>query len=187
MRERGKTTAKLAGSLLLAHPGLQDPNFRHAAILLSAHDDEGAMGVVLNRPTGQTLAELDDAFGSDALAKVRVFAGGPVQTDRLLICAIGFHEDGEGLRLHFGLEPAAAESLVAAQGDAVTLRAFLGYSGWGAGQLENELKQDTWAVSAIPSDILDFTFDDSLWRHVISRVSPEWRLLANEPEDPELN
>ncbi|MCC5025837.1 MAG: YqgE/AlgH family protein [Candidatus Synoicihabitans palmerolidicus] len=187
MKERGKTEECMAGSLLLAHPSLRDPNFRHAVVLISAYDDEGAIGVVLNRPTGNTLGELDDEFESGPLAGVSVFEGGPVQTDRVLICAIGFHEDGEGMRLHFGLEPKAAEELVVEHGDAIKLRGFLGYSGWGAGQLENELSHDTWAVSAIPSDLLAFAQDETLWRGVLSRISPEWKLLADEPDDPELN
>ncbi len=187
MIENGESQEHLAGSLLLAHPGLKDPNFRRAVVLLSAHDKEGAMGVVLNRPTGKFLGDLDEAFGGGALAEVPVFAGGPVQTDRLLICALGFHPDGEGLRLHFGIEPAEAEKLAAAQGDAFVMRAFVGYAGWGGGQLENELEHDTWAVSAIPSNLLDQEQDETLWRRVLAQVSPEWKLLAEEPDDPERN
>ncbi|WP_225919414.1 YqgE/AlgH family protein [Actomonas aquatica] len=177
----------LAGSLLLSHPSLKDPNFRRTVVLLSAHDAEGAMGVVLNRGTGKTLADLDEAFAFGALATVPVLAGGPVQTDRLLICALGFHSDGAGLRLHFGLEPLEAEKLKAEQGDDIELRAFVGYSGWGEGQLENELDHDTWAVSAIPSDVLDYEQNESMWRGILVRVSPEWKLLAEEPDDPERN
>ncbi len=187
MKEKGDQQDLLAGSLLLAHPGLRDPNFRRAVVLLSAHDDEGAMGVVLNRPTGQQLADLDDAFADGNLAEVPVFAGGPVQTDRLIICALGFHADGEGLRLHFGLEPAEALKLIESQGEALVVRAFVGYAGWSAGQLENELDHDTWAVSAIPSDLLDHPADEGLWRSVLARVSPEWKLLAEEPDEPGRN
>lgn len=187
MRNRAPTTDSLAGSLLLAHPAMQDPNFAKAVVLLSAHDEEGALGVVLNRPTGQSLGDLDPRFEREGLNEVAVFTGGPVQTDRLILCAIGLPPGGEGLRLHFGLEPEKAESLMAAQGDRLELRAFVGHSGWGAGQLENELAQHTWAVSAIPGDLLLRPPDESLWRGVISAVGPEWRLLAHEPEDPDLN
>lgn len=166
---------------------MKDPNFARAVVLLSAHDEEGALGVVMNRPTGQTLGDLDPVFSGGVLDNVTVFAGGPVQEDRLLICAIGIHPDGEGLRLHFGIEPEKAEALIQDQGDHLDLRAFTGHSGWGSGQLENELKQHTWAVSAIPSDLLLRRPDEELWRGVISDVGPEWRLLANEPDDLELN
>ena len=177
----------LAGSLLLSHPALRDPNFGRAVVLLSAHDDDGAMGVVLNRPTGQTLADLDDAFASGPLAGVPVFAGGPVDQDRLIICALGFHANGDGLRLHFGMEPDEATALLSDEGHSLQVRAFVGYAGWSAGQLESELERDTWAVSAIPSDLLDYEQNDALWRGVLGRVSPEWKLLADEPDDPQLN
>ena len=185
--EPGDDPEQLAGSLLLSHPGLKDPNFLRAVILLSAHDDDGAMGVVLNRPTGQTLADFDEEFAASSLADVPVFAGGPVQTDRLIICAIGFHSNGDGLRLHFGLEPDDAAALLLDQDHTLQVRAFVGYSGWSAGQLENELEHDTWAVSSIPSDLLDYEQNDALWRGVLGRVSPEWKLLAEEPDDPEPN
>jgi len=187
MKTREEQTESLAGSLLLAHPGMKDSNFRRAVILLSTHDKEGAMGIVLNRPMGQTLGAVDGAFAQSELAKIPLFSGGPVQPDRLVICGIGLLNDGEGLRLHFGLEPHAAESLMREQGDEIEVRAFVGYSGWTAGQLENELKHDTWAVSQIPSDLFEFGQDESLWKGVISRVSPEWKLLAGEPDHPELN
>lgn len=187
MKNRQSGIDSLAGSLLLAHPAMQDPNFARAVVMLSAHDEEGALGVVLNRPMDQCLGEIDPEFLGGMIEEVPVFAGGPVQTDRLIICAIGIHPDGEGLRLHFGLDPERAETLMMEQGDRLDLRAFLGHSGWGAGQLENELKHHTWAVSAIPADLLLREPDESLWRGVISTVGPEWRLLAHEPEDPERN
>lgn len=187
MRDREKQTDTLAGSLLLAHPAMRDPNFRKSVILLSAHDEEGALGVVLNRPLDQELSELDDAFDISNLGNVPIYAGGPVQTDRLLICAISMHSDGAGLRLHFGIEPDTAEDLLERHGDQIEIRAFLGHAGWGAGQLESELKRNTWAVSEIPGDLLERSTDDSMWQGVISLVSPEWRLMAEAPEHPERN
>jgi len=187
MRSRQAETDSLAGSLLLAHPAMEDPNFAKAVVLLSAHDEEGALGIVLNRPTGQTLADLSHDFSAEDLGDIGVFQGGPVQTDRLIICGISLHPDGEGLRLHFGLEPDRAAELRSQHGDRLDMRAFLGHSGWGAGQLENEIKHHTWAVSAIPGDLLLRPADETLWRGVISTVGPEWHLLANEPDKPERN
>jgi putative transcriptional regulator len=187
MQNRQPQTDSLAGSLLLAHPAMQDPNFRRAVVLLSAHDDEGALGVVLNRPMEKSLGELDESFDVGNISGVPIYAGGPVQTDRLLICGISMHDDGEGLRLHFGIEPSKAEDLLTQYGDQVEIRAFMGHSGWSAGQLENELGQNTWAVSEIPGDLLRRDPDESMWRGVISMVSPEWRLLAEAPDHPELN
>ena len=92
-----------AGSLLLAHPSLRDPNFRRSVVLMSLHNAEGAMGVVLNRPAGKALAELSGEFALTPLAKVPVFLGGPVQPAQLVLAA--WQSRPEGFRLHFGVEP----------------------------------------------------------------------------------
>jgi len=184
MRERSsKTKESLAGSLLLAHPALQDPNFRRTVILMSEHNADGAMGVVLNRPMGKRLGELNGDFALGPLAGVPLYQGGPVHPEQLILAAWETKDDG--FRLHFGLEPAKAGQLLAESGTMV--RAFLGYSGWSGGQLEKELKHNTWVVADIPVDLLESTQDNSLWSSILGREGDEWRLLAGEPEDPGLN
>ncbi|MFM8619773.1 MAG: YqgE/AlgH family protein [Opitutaceae bacterium] len=184
MRAPRQTTKEtVAGSLLLAHPSLRDPNFRRSVVLMSLHNAEGAMGVVLNRPAGKRLAELSGEFALTALAKIPVFRGGPVQPEQLVLAA--WQSRPDGFRLHFGIEPSHATELLAEEGTHV--RAFLGYSGWSAGQLENEMKASTWIVADVPGDLLSHAQDDSLWRAVLGREGSEWRLLAGEPEEPELN
>lgn len=184
MRERRKTTREtLAGSLLLAHPSMRDPNFRRSVVLMSAHNAEGAMGVVLNRPLGKRLGEMSGDFALGPLGKVPLFNGGPVQTEQLVLAAWQTRDDG--FRLHFGVEPDKAIQLLEEEGTHV--RGFLGYSGWSAGQLEKEMKQRTWIVADVPEDLLTHTQDDSLWRTVLGREGAEWRLLADEPEHPEQN
>src|SRR3954470_4341170 len=184
MRERRKVTKEtLAGSLLLAHPSMKDPNFRHSVVLMSAHSTEGAMGVVLNRPTGQRLGQLSGDFALGPLASVPLFKGGPVQTEQLVLAAWQMRDDG--FRLHFGIEPDKAQQLLAEEGTQV--RGFLGYSGWSAGQLENEMKHKTWIVADVPEDLLSQSQDDGLWRTVLGREGLEWRLLAGEPDHPEHN
>ena len=184
MRERRRGTKDtLAGSLLLAHPAMKDPNFRRCVVLMSAHNAEGAMGVVLNRPLGKRLGELNGEFALGALASVPLFKGGPVQTQQLLLAAWQTRDDG--FRLHFGIEPDKAIQLLGEEGAQV--RAFLGYSGWSAGQLENEMKHRTWVVADVPEDLLTQPASDTLWRTVLGREGAEWRLLAEEPEHPEEN
>jgi putative transcriptional regulator len=185
MRERRKVSKEtLAGSLLLAHPAMRDKNFRRSVILMSAHTAEsGAMGVVLNRPLGKRLGELSGEFALSPLASVPLFTGGPVKTDQLVLAAWQTRPDG--FRLHFGIEPDKALQLLAEEGTHV--RGFLGYSGWSAGQLEKEMKLHTWIVADVPEDLLTHTQDDSLWRTVLGREGAEWRLLADEPDSPELN
>lgn len=172
-----------AGSLLLAHPAMRDPNFRRSVVLMSVHNAEGAMGVVLNRPLGQRLGELNGEFALGPLASVELYRGGPVQTEQLLLAA--WETRPEGFRLHFGIEPDKAVHL-AGEGDA-QVRAFLGYSGWSGGQLENEMKHHTWVVADVPEDLLTQRPSEALWRTVLGRVGPEWRLLADEPDHPEAN
>ena len=184
MRERRKASKDtLAGSLLLAHPALRDPYFRHCVVLMSVHNAEGAMGVVLNRPLGKRLGELSGEFALSALASVPLFKGGPVQDEQLVLAA--WQTRADGFRLHFGVEPDRALQLLEEEGTHV--RGFLGYSGWSAGQLENEMRSNTWVAADVPEDLLTHQQDDSLWRTVLGREGAEWRLLADEPEDPEVN
>jgi putative transcriptional regulator len=183
MRERRITNETLAGTLLLAHPAMRDPNFRRSVVLMSAHNAEGAMGVVLNRPLGKRLGELSGDFALGPLAGVPLFKGGPVQTDQLVLVAWQRHP--EGFRLHFGVDPDKAEQLLSEDG--TEIRGFLGYSGWSAGQLENEMSMQTWIVADVPEDLLSHSQDESLWKAVLSREGAEWRLLADEPDKPELN
>jgi len=184
MREPHPTSREtLAGSLLLAHPAMKDPSFRRSVVLMSSHNAEGAMGVVLNRPMGKRLGELSGDFALGALAGVPLFHGGPVQNEQLVLAAWQVRSDG--FRLHFGIDPEKAEQLLAEEGTHV--RGFLGYSGWSAGQLENEMRLRTWVVADVPEDLLSHAQDESLWRTVLGREGAEWRLLAGEPDDPELN
>jgi putative transcriptional regulator len=186
MREQtpGENTA-LAGALLLAHPSMSDKNFRRAVVLLSAHDEKGAMGVVLNRPTGKRLGQLNAEFALSPLASVPLFEGGPVDTDRLLLCAWRFHPDGTGFQLMFGIDPEKAVELQSQEG--MQLRAFLGYAGWTGGQLENELGQNTWVVSPLMANVLELDQNETLWRAILTGLGHHWKLLAEEPEDPSRN
>jgi putative transcriptional regulator len=187
MKERrtARKSETLAGQLLLAHPALRDPNFKRTVILLSAHSGEGAMGVILNRPLDQQLGELNAEFAFGPLAGVPVYAGGPVEPGQLILVSWQWLEADSAFQLHFGIEPERAAELVGTPG--VTLRAFLGYAGWGEGQLENEMKHDTWLVSTVEGEILGEADGTALWRQILGALDPELKLLANEPEDPTVN
>lgn len=182
-------TDSLAGHLLLAHPVLKDATFRRTAILMSSHDKEGAMGVVLNRPMNKRLGELGGDFAFGPLAQVPLFDGGPVEKRQVILCAWRPHpsepEEGESFQLLFGLDTERAAELAGQEG--VHLRAYLGYAGWTGGQLEGELERDTWVVAELETEILHRPADESLWRHVLGGLDARWRLLAGEPEDPGVN
>ena len=177
----------LAGSVLLAHPVLQEKTFRRTAILMSRHDREGAMGVVLNRPMNRKLADFGADFALGPLAHVPVFDGGPVERQQIILCAWRPHVDdeSEGVQLLFGLDHEKAIEL--AGQDGVQLRAFLGYAGWTSGQLEGELARETWVVANLDPGFIEHAPDESLWRRVLGSINARWRLLAGEPDDPQLN
>lgn len=185
MKARRKNSDSLAGQLLLAHPAMKDPNFHRSVVLMSAHDADGALGVVLNRPLGRRLDELSPDFALGPLAAVPLYAGGPVEQEKLILAAWRWLRNREEFELHFGLDPERATALVAEPG--CTLRGFLGYSGWGKGQLENEMEHRTWFVAS-PGDY-NLASDDgpALWRLILGSLDPELKLLADEPEDPTLN
>jgi putative transcriptional regulator len=143
------------------------------------------MGVVLNRPMEKNLGDLSEEFASGALAEVPLFAGGPVQPAQVILCVWRPHPENDGFQLMFGIDPERAAELIGDPG--VHMRAFLGYAGWTGGQLEEEMRRDTWVVSPLVADLLEDSPDEQLWRDLLGQIDDEWKLLANEPEDPSLN
>ena len=185
MRERGEKQPSLAGSLLLAHPKLRDPNFDRTVILLSLHNAEGAMGVVLNRPMEKTLGDLGTELASGVLADVPLFHGGPVSPEQLILVAWETDASAGNVKLYFGIDP---EKLIELRSEHdVEIRGFLGYSGWGAGQLEKEMQHDSWIVAPVSAELVGGLQGQELWRAVVGGLSPRWKLMAGEPDDPELN
>ncbi len=175
-----------SGSLLVAHPGLRDPNFRKAIVLLSAHtEEEGALGVIINKPTAQCLGDLEEKFEFSALAEVPIYIGGPVANDQILLCAWTWSEEMSTFKLFFGIDPERASELVEVQG--ATVRAFQGYSGWSSEQLEFEIEHDSWIVSRIKTTIIDGLDEDDLWLEYMRDFGPKFSLEANAPDDPSVN
>jgi len=152
-------------------------------VLMTAHGTEGATGMVINRPMNKRLGELGGDFALSRLAGVPLFKGGPVDTEKLILAA--WRAQAGGFQLHLGIDPEKADGLLG--DDDTHLRAFFGYSGWGSGQLEKELEHNTWIVASAPADLFTQLGDVTLWRKVLGREGPEWRLLADEPDNPEAN
>ena len=144
---RFKQATTLSGSILLSHPSLQDPNFYKSIVFLSNHcEDEGTLGVILNRPLGKQLFQLDDQFKNFALGEAEVFDGGPVDKEKLIIAAWDWKDNAQTFRLHFGIDISKAESL-REENKNIKIACFLGHSGWSPGQLEKELKVDSWLLT----------------------------------------
>jgi putative transcriptional regulator len=186
VREFGSSSLSLSGSLLVAHPGLLDPNFRKTVLYISANDpEEGSFGLVLNRPAGQTVADIlpDRELGS--LARVPVFFGGPVSRDQLVFASFRWQTNGQRMecRHHIGIDE--AEKLVVDQH--ATIRAFIGYAGWSKGQLEGELAHHAWMTKTPDESLLDPDRTNVMWREMLSTFGPMFRLVAEAPDDPSRN
>lgn len=179
LRQNG-AMASLAGSLLVASPRLLDPNFFRAVVFVLEHDEAGALGVVLDRPstTGPD-EELPDWVPLLADPSV-VFVGGPVQPQ----IAIGLAGGVEGSPL----PGVGIVDLGAPPGDVgAPVRVYAGYAGWGPGQLEAELGESSWIVTEASASDVFTTEPEDLWRTVLGRQSGVTAWLANFPVDPRLN
>ncbi|MEV6674877.1 YqgE/AlgH family protein [Streptomyces sp. NPDC051162] len=196
--------SSLTGRLLVATPALADPNFDRAVVLLLDHDEEGSLGVILNRPTPVGVGDILESWAALAGEPGVVFQGGPVSLDSALGVGVVPGEGhgkapgdatppgGDGplgwRRVHgaIGLVDLEAppELLAAALG---SLRIFAGYAGWGPGQLEDELVEGAWYV--VESEPGDVSSPDPahLWRAVLRRQRNELAMVATYPDDPSLN
>jgi putative transcriptional regulator len=177
------------GRLLVAMPVLDDPAFARAVVLLIDHDEDGALGVVLNRASEVPVSEATDTLIDLIPAPGVLFGGGPVEPDALV--AIGRAHDGaarsettfvEGLRLvDLDQDP------VLAGVELTQVRLFAGYAGWAPGQLEHEVWHGAWAVvDSEPSDVFT-SRPETLWHDVLARQPGRLRLLAGFPNDVALN
>ncbi len=179
----------LAGKLLIAGPNLIDPNFLHTVVLILEHDEiEGALGVVLNRPTDAAVAEYLPAWAGAAPPPATVFVGGPVTPE----VALGIADTPGAPPADW--EPAVGNvglidlSLLPDEvGGVLRVRVFAGYAGWVAGQLELELATQSWfVVDAEPGDA--FTSEpEQLWRTVLSRQTGRLAWYAHYPIDIHTN
>jgi putative transcriptional regulator len=178
--------APATGSLLIAHPLLQDPNFHRTVIFLASHDSgEGTLGVVMNRPLGKTLGETDSVGPDSVLAHVPLYAGGPVATDKLILAAWRWVPEQGSLQLYFGIDQDKAEALLA--GDpGFQVRGFMGHAGWTDGQLDMEMEQGSWLLSPWSPELMKGE-GEALWRSVLLQADPTMRLLLDAPDDPSLN
>lgn len=176
----------LQGKLLVSSPSLIDPNFRKTVVLVAHHDDEGALGLVLSRPSDVPAAEavplLEGLPGADG----PVFVGGPVQPDAFMVLAEFENVDEAAAPIMDGLGfmPADTEP---EDLSIKRLRLFAGYSGWGAGQLEAELEEPSWIVVDAEADDAFADDPDELWRTVLHRKGGPFSLMENMPFDPEMN
>lgn len=184
-------TEARAGMLLVATPALLDPNFADTVVLLLDVDDDGALGVVLNRPSGVPVSEVLAGWGELVAEPEVFFQGGPVSTEGALAVGTLRAEDDVpvGFRAvegRLGLVDLDTP-LELLEGSLEGLRIFAGYAGWGAEQLLGEIEEGSWYV--VPAQPLDvFGMDPSdLWRDVLRRQPGELAWHSTRPFDPDLN
>ena len=177
----------LAGHLLISSAGLHDPNFRHTVVLIGNHDEEGAVGVVLNRPMDILVADAIPPLAELTGPEAPLFEGGPVRPlEAVLLVELkeGTHPD---IPVFGNIGFVTGEVDAALRPSILRARVFVGHSGWGAGQLEDELDADSWIVE--PARAEDVFSDDprALWRDVLRRKGGIYKRIALVPRDPRVN
>lgn len=178
-----------SGLLLVATPALKDPNFEKSVILLSAHaKDEGALGVVINKPLQHTLGEYVEDFRHGPLADVAVYVGGPVQQNQLILAGWQWSDSYQDFRLYFGISQEKAVELLEQGGPNVEVRGYLGYAGWSEGQLEEEIRDHAWYQSPVdPVCILESPTPNAMWQKMVGRFQDGLDGILEIPDDPSLN
>ena len=182
---------RAARRLLVAVPAMLDPNFFRTVVFMVEHNAEGALGIVLNRPSETDLGDVLPEWRAFASEPPVAFVGGPVQQQEALIglARVAHVEDSSSWQpllgrvgtVDLGAEPDAVHS------DLEAVRVFAGYAGWGPEQLESELAQGGWfVVDAEPDDLL-VARPEELWRRVLRRQGGDLAMAANQPVDPTTN
>ncbi|MGH2851938.1 MAG: YqgE/AlgH family protein [Solirubrobacteraceae bacterium] len=178
----------LRGQILIAAPMLADPNFSRSVVLVAAHDENGALGLILNRPLDVPLSDVAPALDAIAEPGSTLHRGGPVAPDSAVVLA-EFLDPSLAALMVFGNVgfPSAECDLDQLASNVRRARVFAGHSGWGPGQLDEELEADGWIVGQLAPDELWHTDTRALWSTALSRKGGSYALLARMPEDPSVN
>lgn len=179
----------LAGKLLIAMPGIGDPRFEHAVVLVCIHNDEHAMGVRINLPLdGMTVAGVLDKLEVEGRARdphQLVLLGGPVERDRgYVIHSDDFSVMGSTMPVSEGIQLTATREILEALTDQFTAPAravlALGYAGWGPGQLEQELRENVWLTCEADPDLIFDEDYDTKWERALAKMGVSAALLSSQ-------
>lgn len=180
----------LEGHLLVASPQLMDPNFARTLVLLIQHSQEGALGVVVNRPSGKSIQELWREVGSEPChSRLPVYVGGPVPGPLMsLHTRPNLAEAEPAPGVFFAAKKQHLDALVL--DEEPTYKVFIGHAGWGAGQLESELRQGAWRTLPAAAEHV-FSTDEQLWETVFRQLGQDiLKSILNVqelPPDPTVN
>ena len=177
------------GRLLVSGPYLADPYFRRSVVLLCMHDDEGSFGLVLNRPIDMAVSDLMEDMPT---VPSSVGIGGPVQSGNLFyLHTLGPRIEGSMKvvdDIHMGGDYDQLKAMLSAAPKlAKHVRFFVGYSGWGADQLNTEIEQRSWLIHPADKRVVMNSRTENLWANTLRTMGPAYAPLANFPEDPSLN
>jgi len=180
------------GSILIATPKLLDRNFRRSVILVCDHDEEGTLGLILNRPLEVPLSEVLSTLAQDDGGSRWIRLGGPMETSRLLAVRRGRNADEPVMELSGGLNfpkdlECTVDLLKSGIVDSGDYFFFLGYAGWGSNQLGGELAEGSWVVADGDADLLFENKAPEMWGVALRRLGGGYALWAEMPLDPELN
>lgn len=177
----------LTNHFLIAMPGLADPNFHHTVTYICAHNDEGAMGIVINRPLelalSDVLSQMDMPSNHATVQDMAIYQGGPVQTDRGFV----LHTPGQDWDSSIQISPAICvttsrdilQALADGEGPDHILVA-LGYAGWAAGQLEHEIAENAWLSGPADIDIIFSTPCERRWEAAARLLGVDIQMLSND-------
>lgn len=178
------------GDLLISEPFLPDPNFTRTVILLCEHNSEGSFGFVLNKQANVVISQLLENIST---RQDEIFIGGPVQQNMLQFIHRNEALIDGGVEIRPGIYWGGNfdQMITVLESDILPMdeiRFFVGYSGWGSGQLENELELNSWIIcrNAQIEQIFD-TNVDSLWKEILNAMGGKYRIISNFPVDPRLN
>jgi putative transcriptional regulator len=201
MSDKGETPRWLDGCFLVSDFDLVDPNFHRAVVLMIDHDEEGAFGLVVNRPSPFTLGEVVEGMDDSPASSIPVYVGGPVQQNALFV----LHEERpaetgsddaveqpvEGVAFEPATQPLMdwlkREWGELPEAERPAVRFYVGYSGWASGQLEGELEADAWVVLRATREIVFHPDPLKAWAEALARTGPLYQIILQTGFKPSMN
>lgn len=190
----------LEGYVLISETDLLDPNFYRTVVIMIQHNSDGAFGLVVNRQSETSLGEAIDDLHETTIGNAPVFVGGPVQQEYLFVLhggIPGVPENEHALRPAPGVvfEPASPELLswlaeaweTGAPADNPAVHFYAGYCGWGPGQLEHELREGSWLLQQIRTDIVFHPDPETAWKHALGQKGGFYQIVAETGFKPSMN
>lgn len=181
----GVTKKSLKGQLLLDNGKLQGSFFHRSVILICQHDDEGAFGLVLNRSTNNKVGEALVADVPERMKEELLYLGGPVQPQALSYLVSDNYLPEANVLPNLSLGHSLESLIDLGDTFSVTqrLKIFAGYAGWSPGQLEDEIKRDTWLIHPATIDLVYHPTPDELWQLILREKGWKYKLISESPED----